>query len=105
MQNSLDRPLEEIEENQSNGLNFSIPLTLGLLPVGGRLIIKCRKDWRHATVASLISNTVVLSVASPFGGTYRVRRPSDAPLYFEGAIPILGIGSWRNGIAHYDMRW
>lgn len=81
--------------------------TLGSLPVGARLILRCRADWRTATVASFEPNLgrVVLNVASPHGHTYRVRRPADSMLSYDGHLPILGEGQWRAGLARYDVRW
>jgi hypothetical protein len=80
---------------------------LGSLPVGARLILRCRADWRAATVASFEpgAGRVVLNVASPTGHTYRVRRPADAALTHDGHLPILGEGQWRAGLARYDVRW
>ena len=82
--------------------------TLGSLPVGARLILRCRADWRAATVAAFEPDRarVVLNVASPAGHTYRVRRPRDAPLAHDGHFPVLGgEGCWRAGLARYDARW
>ena len=81
--------------------------TLGSLPVGARLILRCRADWRAATVASFEPGLgrVVLNVASPKGHTYRVRRPADATLTYDGHLPVLGEGQWRAGLARYDVRW
>lgn len=81
--------------------------TLGSLPVGARLILRCRKDWRAASVAAfeLDLGRVVLSVASPSGHTYRLRRPADATLSLDGPLPVLGEGSWRACFARYDLRW
>lgn len=83
------------------------PATLGSLPLGARLILRCRADWRAATVASFETHLgrVVLNVASPHGHTYRVRRPADAALNYDGHLPILGEGQWRAGLARYDVRW
>jgi hypothetical protein len=83
------------------------PSTLGALPVGARLILRCRADWRAATVASYepASGRVVLNVASPTGHTYRVRRPADAALTYDGHCPVLGEGQWRAALARYDVRW
>lgn len=82
-------------------------LTLGALPLGARLILRCRKDWRAAAVAAfeLDLGRVVLSVASPSGHTYRLRRPADSPLTLDGLIPVLGEGAWRACFARYDLRW
>ena len=81
--------------------------TLGSLPVGARLVLRCRADWRAATVAAYEAELgrVVLNVASPKGGAYRVRRPAGAVLSYDGHVPILGEGHWRAGLARYDVRW
>ena len=81
--------------------------TLGSLPVGARLILRCRADWRAATVAAFESELcrVVLNVASPTGHTYRVRRAHDSPLNKDGNVPVLGEGCWRASLARYDVRW
>ena len=82
-------------------------LTLGALPLGARLILRCRKDWRAAAVCAFEPDLarVVLSVASPSGHTYRLRRPVDAPLTHDGHLPVLGDGTWRAAFARYDLRW
>jgi len=80
-------------------------LTLGALPTGAHLILRCRKDWRDATVAAVTSDSVTLSVGAPSGRTYRVRRPLDSLLTLDGEIPVLGEGLWRAGFARYDGRW
>ena len=81
---------------------------LGSLPTGARLILRCRADWRAATVASFEPDLgrVVLNVASPGGHTYRVRRPADSELNVDGPFHVLGPkGSWRACFARYDLRW
>jgi hypothetical protein len=94
---------------QSDGLDASQAteniLTLGDLPVGARLILRCRKDWRDATIAAVSLETITLSVGSPSGHTYRVRRPADSTLALDGSIPMLGEGCWRAGRVRYDLRW
>lgn len=80
-------------------------LTLADLPLYAHLILRCRKDWRDATIIAFSPEQATLSVRSPTGRTYRLRRPLASPLIFDGPIPLLGIGSWRNGLARYDARW
>jgi hypothetical protein len=82
--------------------------TLGDLPLGARLVLRCRKDWRAAAVAARQPDGVTLTVCSPNGHTYRVRRPADAALAFHGHIPVLGDrehASWLSALARYDARW
>jgi len=100
-----------VEHSAPSHTDLSAPevetLTLGSLPVGARLILRCRADWRAATVAAFEPETgrVVLNVASPSGHTYRVRRPHDSPLTRDGDVPVLGEGRWRVSLARYDVRW
>lgn len=112
MEVTQERPSEAAAvEAPPDGLSVSQddprPATLGALPVGARLILRCRADWRAATVASFEHDLgrVVLNVASPNGHTYRVRRPADTALNHEGHLPVLGEGQWRAGLARYDARW
>jgi hypothetical protein len=84
------------------------PATLAALPLGAHLILRCRKDWRTATVVRIEPEKITLSVSSPTGRTYRMRRPPDAPLTFDGSLPLLGAtasSDWRAGLARYDARW
>ena len=57
-----------------------------------------------------------VNVASPSGHAYRVRRPHDSTLTFDGSIPVLGAresepraeverAPWRVALARYDVRW
>jgi hypothetical protein len=80
-------------------------LTLSCLPVGARLILRCRKDWRDAAISAVSLEEVTLSVGSPSGHTYRVRRAPDSQLFMDGSLPILGEGPWRMGRVRYDVRW
>ena len=111
MDTTHERPPEALAHDATTGgliisAGDAAP-TLGGLPVGARLILRCRADWRAATVNSFdtANARVVLNVASPSGHTYRVRRPADSPLAYDGHLPVLGEGSWRAGLARYDVRW
>jgi hypothetical protein len=94
--------------DSSPAIEVAAAITLGSLPVGAHLVLRCRKDWRTATVVAVELDRVTLSVSSPTGRTYRMRRPPDAPLTFDGHIPLLGqppASSWRAALARYDVRW
>jgi hypothetical protein len=95
------------DQSTPGGLDLSPtePRCLSSLPKGAHLILRCRKDWRDATVVAVTLEAVTLSVTSPTGRTYRLRRPPDSPIYFDGSIPILGEGHWKTGFARYDARW
>ncbi|HKS26277.1 MAG TPA: hypothetical protein VJS44_00585 [Pyrinomonadaceae bacterium] len=108
MIDEINRPPETAaRESADGGLDVSVEqiCTLGSLPVGARLILRCRKDWRDAVVAALTPRAVILYVTSPKGRTYRLRRPPDSLLSLDGSIPVLGEGQWRAGLARYDSRW
>lgn len=93
---------DSIEINSTDDVQLT---TLASLPIGARLIVQCRADWREAVVAAITDERITLSILAPSGRTYRIRRPPDAPLTFEGALPILGAGSWRALLARSDKRW
>ena len=107
----LQRPpdTQGFEAALSDGLDASLPpeqtLVLAALPLGARLILRCRKDWRDATVVGVALEKITLSVGAPSGRTYRVRRAPDSLLCFDGSIPVLGEGSWRASLVNYDRRW
>ena len=78
---------------------------LGTLPTGSRLLVRCKKDWRDATVIAVREDKTTLSVGSPSGRTYRIRKPNETLLTYDGEIPVLGEGEWRPAFARYDCRW
>lgn len=85
-------------------------MTLAELPLGAHLLLRCRKDWRDATIIAVSLEHVTLSVGSPTGRTYRLRRPLSSPLSFYGSMPLLGASdssscAWRALFARYDARW
>ena len=83
-------------------------LTLNILPVGSRLIVRSRTDWRFAAVSKIVDERVTLSVCAPSGRTYRLRRTLDAEIFMEGLIPVLPYDTsdtWRDNFCGYDIRW
>ncbi len=110
MSTHIERPPDTVGfDLLYGGLDASLvaetPLTLATLPVGAHLILRCRKDWRDATVVASTPDKVTLSVGAPSGRTYRVRRPPDSIIFFDGSIPVLGEGLWRVLLVNYDTRW
>ena len=83
-------------------------ITLDTLVIGARLIVRSKKDWRFAAVSKMADGRVVLTVCSPGGHTYRLRRNLDAEIVYEGSIPILKhdeTENWRENFSRYDLRW
>jgi len=83
-------------------------ITLRELPVGARLLIRSKKDWRVAVVSQFYEEKATLIVCSPNGGTYRLRRLLEMEIIFDGKIPILKSDledSWRDNFCKYDVRW
>lgn len=81
---------------------------LNSLPVGARLLIRSKTDWRSAVVSRFDAEKATLIVCSPSGRTYRLRRLLEAEIIFDGLIPILKIQSeenWRENFTKYDFRW
>jgi hypothetical protein len=89
--------------------NFSgKPKTLGEFPIGARLLVRSKKDWRTAVVSQFTEEIATLIVCSPSGRTYRLRRNLEVEIVFDGKIPILKIEpeeNWRENFTKYDFRW
>ena len=87
---------------------FDRSATLKDLPIGARLLYRAKFDWRFAVLSRLREESATLIVCSPTGRTYRLRRPLDAEIDFDGTIPILKFEpeeDWRENITAYDVRW
>lgn len=83
-------------------------ITLSELPIGARLLIRSKTDWRSAAISRINAETVTIIVCSPKGGTYRLSRALEAEIIFDGFIPILKIETdenWRENFTKYDFRW
>lgn len=83
-------------------------ITLHDLPVGARLLVRTKKDWRLAVISTFNTEKATLIVCSPSGRTYRLRRLLSAEIIYDGKIPILKIEveeNWRENFSKYDVRW
>jgi hypothetical protein len=83
-------------------------ITLDKLPIGSRLMVRSRVDWRFAAVSKIADGRVVLTVCSPKGRTYRLRRDFDAEVDLFGQIPVLKSPLGRDfpgNLGSYDLRW
>ena len=83
-------------------------ITLDQLAVGTRLMVRSKLDWRFAAVSKSVEDKIVLTVCSPTGRTYRLRRDLDSTVTYEGSIPILTTDypeHWRDNFSPYDVRW
>lgn len=83
-------------------------VTLGTIPLGGRLLVRSKKDWRTAVVSRVTEEFITLSIASPTGYNYRICRTSETVIGFDGLIPFLmkeEVEPWRENFTGYDTRW
>jgi len=83
-------------------------ITLDQFAVGSRLLIRSRSDWRFAAISKVVDEQVTLTVCSPSGRTYRLRRSLDCEIFLEGLIPIVPCDEpdeWRENFGRYDHRW
>jgi hypothetical protein len=77
------------------------------LPIGARLLVRSKTDWRSAVISKIIEETVTLIVSSPSGFSYRLRRNLQTEIFFDGELPVLENSdeNWRENFARYDCRW
>ncbi len=82
--------------------------TLAELPIGAKLILECKKDWREAIVSKRVDEKITLIVSTAKGHTYRVRRLPEEEIFFDGYFPILtktDATDWRGNFLKCDFRW
>lgn len=78
------------------------------MPLGGRLLIRSKKDWRTAVVSRVGEDRIMLSVASPTGRNYWLGRDPELPVNCEHDIHFLcdkRTEEWRDNFSAYDPRW
>ncbi|MFV0387310.1 MAG: hypothetical protein ACK5NT_01035 [Pyrinomonadaceae bacterium] len=83
-------------------------MRLSDLQIGARLIYRAKNDWRTAAIAKKTDEFCTLTVCSPTGRCYRVKRDLAARVYSDGAIAVLidrTKESWREAFSIYDKRW
>lgn len=83
-------------------------MTLAQLPLGGRLLVRSRVDWRTAVVSRISDEGITISVSSPKGRNYRLRRDPEAEVVCNGEIPYLFneyAEAWNENFTQYDARW
>jgi len=81
---------------------------LGTLPLGARLLFRSRSDWRTAVVSRKTDDGVTLSVASPKGRNYRLRRDAELAVGIADGLYFLHSQAsdvWTDNFASYDSRW
>ncbi|HRH43008.1 MAG TPA: hypothetical protein PKY82_15370 [Pyrinomonadaceae bacterium] len=91
----------------AKNLETAEPKILADLPIGARLLVRSKKDWRSAVISKIVEETVTLIVSSPTGHSYRLRRNLNAEITFDEKIPILKSidENWRDNFTKYDVRW
>jgi hypothetical protein len=81
---------------------------LGTLPLGARLLFRSRNDWRTAVISRKADDGVTLSVASPKGRNYRLRRDAELMVGIADGLHFLRSETndlWTDNFASYDSRW
>jgi hypothetical protein len=85
-----------------------VQIKLDQLPVGSRLVVRSKANWRFAAVAKRSDERIVLTVCSPSGRNYPLWRNTDSEIFIEGTVPVLvndEPDDWRENLGKYDRRW
>jgi hypothetical protein len=83
-------------------------ISLSDLPVGTRLLIRTKTDWRSAVISRVGESGVALRVCCSSGRTYRTKRASEMSVVAEQNIFRLETiveEDWRANFAKFEMRW
>jgi hypothetical protein len=83
-------------------------ITLSDLPVGTRLLIRTKKDWRSAVISRTGETDVALRVCCSSGRTYWTKRASEMFVVREENIfrlETIADEDWRTNFAKFEVRW
>jgi hypothetical protein len=78
------------------------------LPVGTRLILRTKTDWRSAVISRIGESGVSLRVCCSSGRVYWTKRASEMEVLLEENIFRLETiveEDWRTNFARFEMRW
>ena len=81
---------------------------LANVPLGGRLLVRSRTDWRTAVVSRISEDRITISVSSPKGRNYRLGRDPELQVGYENGLHYLHsehAEQWSENFASYDPRW
>lgn len=87
---------------------LSSRILLSELPVGTRLLIRTKKDWRSAVISRVGETDVALRVCCSSGRTYWTKRASEMPVVREENIfrlETIADEDWRANFAKFEVRW
>jgi hypothetical protein len=78
------------------------------LPVGTRLILRTKTDWRSAVISRVGEDSVALRVCCSSGRVYWTKRASEMEVLLEENIFRLETiveEDWRTNFAKFETRW
>lgn len=86
------------------------PKTLKLsdLPLGGRLLVRSKTEWRNASISRIADERIAISVESRRGRTYKIFRHPETEVAKDEMLCYLVCGDppdWRTHLMHTDRRW
>ncbi len=87
---------------------LSSRILLSELPVGTRLLIRTKKDWRSAVISRVGETDVALRVCCSSGRTYWTKRASEMSVVREENIfrlETIADEDWRANFAKFEVRW
>lgn len=83
-------------------------LKLGDLPLGGRILVRSKTEWRNAAIARIGDERISISVESRRGRTYKIFRHPETEVAKESAFFYLVCGeepNWKLNFLSPDRRW
>ncbi|QQS32487.1 MAG: hypothetical protein IPM50_12630 [Acidobacteriota bacterium] len=83
-------------------------LRLSDLPLGGRLLVRAKTEWRNAAISRIGDERVSISVESRRGRTYKIFRHPDTEVAKTRTLFYLICGElpdWRTNFLTPDPRW
>jgi hypothetical protein len=83
-------------------------ITLSELPVGTRLLLRTKTDWRSAVISRVGETSIALRVCCSSGRSYWTKRAPELSVVQEANIFRLATiveEDWRTNFAKFEVRW
>ncbi|MBX3292246.1 MAG: hypothetical protein KF881_05050 [Acidobacteria bacterium] len=83
-------------------------LKLSDLPLGGRLLVRSKTEWRNAAISRISNERVSISVESKRGRTYKIFRHPETEVAKECSFYYVVCGEspdWKTNFLSPDRRW
>jgi hypothetical protein len=83
-------------------------MKLSDMPLGGRLLVRSKTEWRNASISRISDERIAISVESRRGRTYKIFRHPETEVAKDSPLCHLVCDespNWKENFLAPDRRW